>query len=268
MGRRKSPRVVVFLSGMTVPAARRDPRLRRYPLRRLRLPMAGGNLSIVVPGTDDWLHTGGWADAVDRGAEPPYWADVWPAAVAVARWLGRQGDLVGASVLDLGCGLGVPGAAAARGGAAVTFADLHRDALAFATFNARQQGAAPERIVAVEHDWHGEALPGPFDLICLADVSYRPVHHPALLRQVRRGLAEGGVAVHADPFRRESDDFLRQVGREFAVRQSTLATHFGAARQPIRLTLVGRHEAVFARWTRGPGNLGDESAAGPATEAR
>ena len=72
---------------MSVPAARNDSRLRRYPLRRLRLPMAHGTLDVVVPDAGAWLHTGGWSQRAARGEEPPYWADVWPAAVALARLL-------------------------------------------------------------------------------------------------------------------------------------------------------------------------------------
>src|SRR5689334_14192318 len=116
---------------MTVPEARLDPVLRRYPLRRHRLSVAGGALSIVAPDGGDWLHTGGWSTRAQAGQEPPYWADVWPSSVAIARWLCRRRDLAGMRALDLGCGIGVPGTAAARQGAAVVFADREADALAF-----------------------------------------------------------------------------------------------------------------------------------------
>ena len=255
---------------MTVPAARRDPRLRRYPLRRLRLPVARGTLSLVVPAAAEWLHTGGWAAAAARGEEPPYWADVWPAAVAVARWLLRRRDLHGVQVLDLGCGLGVPGTVAAHLGACVTFADLHEDALAFAAFNATHAGADSQRVRTVPHDWHGPTLPGTFAILCLADVSYRPVHHPALLRHLRACLADDGVAVHADPFRRESDGFVVQLAREFATAQATTDTHFGDRRLPVRLLLAARTAAALARWTARPGGAaaGDGSGARSATVAR
>lgn len=254
---------------MTVPAARRDPRLRRYPLRRLRLPMAGGTLSIVVPATAAWLHDGGWAAAAARGQEPPYWADVWPASVAIARWLARQPGLGGRRVLDLGCGLGVPGTAAARGGAEVTFADLHHDALAFAAFNAAAQGAPRERVRCVQHDWHGPTLPGQFDLVCLADVSYRPVHHAALLRHLREGLAADGLVVHADPFRRESDGFVAQLAREFAVHQDTCDTHFAEHRLPVRIALVARSVAALQAWRQvGEPRGADRKPGGAATEAQ
>jgi predicted nicotinamide N-methyase len=232
---------------MTVPRARRDARLRRYPLRRQRLPVAGGTLSIVTPGPGDWVKTGGWTERAQSGQEPPYWADIWPASVAVARWLCRRSDLAGRRVLDLGCGLGVPGAAAVRQGAEVLFCDLHADALAFAAFNAGEQ-RADGRWQTRQFDWHGEELQGAFDVVVLADVTYRGLHHRPILRQIQSALGHEGVTVHADPFRRESDGFLALARKHFACRTVNTDTHFSQRRVAMRFTFMARAEPVLAAW--------------------
>ncbi len=175
--------------------------LRRYALRRVRLPVGAATLSLVLPDASDWIRRGVWADATEAGAEPPYWVQVWPAAVAAARLLARLPSLTGQRVLDLGCGLGVPGVAAARAGAMVTFADREPDALAFAGWNAAYVAASAPATTRLL-DWSAATLDGRFDVIVLADVSYRPAHHVALQRHIRECLAEGGVVLHADPFRR------------------------------------------------------------------
>lgn len=208
--------------------------------------MAGGTLSVVVPDRGSWLKQRAADPAVRPGNEPPYWADVWPASVAVARWLMRRTDLSGRTVLDLGCGLGVPGTAAGRAGAAVTFADREADALAFACFNAEKAGAA--RPTACVLDWHQETIAGVFDVIVLADVTYRPVHHQPVLRQLRAALAPHGVCVHAEPFRRESDGFLVLARQNFCTREQTLATFFGVRKAPIRLTFLARQDQVLDDW--------------------
>ena len=254
---------------MTVPAARTDPRLKRYPLRRLRLPVAGGTLSVVVPDAGVWLHSGGWSARAAAGEEPPYWADVWPAAIALARWLCRRRDLSGRSCLDLGCGIGVPGIAAAWLGAAVTFADRAADALAFAAWNARHQRGGAAAVQATLHDWHQGTLPDAFDLLCLADVTYRPVHHRPVLRHLRECLRPAGLAVHADPYRRESDGFLAQARGEFASRLLPVATHWQQQRLPVRLWFFAHSEPALASWLGPPAMAArDGSAAAPATGGR
>ena len=240
---------------MTVPEALTHPRLRAYPLRRMRLPTAAGTLSLVVPDSGAWLRSAAGAARAgsvrpELGDEPPYWADVWPASVAIARWLCRRRDLAGTRLLDLGCGVGVPGAAAAMVGAQVTVADREPDALAFAEFNGRARPERPEfpAARAVPLDWSRETLAGCFDVICLADVTYRPAHHLPIRRHLAQCLAADGLLVHADPFRRESDGFLQRLLDDYAGRQMEVSTHWASKRLPVRLTFAARHEADLERW--------------------
>ena len=73
----------------------------------------------------------------------PYWAELWPSAVALARVVaGRR--VRGASVLELGCGLALPSIAAALGGARVLATDWSPEALVFAHRNAARNGALLE----------------------------------------------------------------------------------------------------------------------------
>jgi predicted nicotinamide N-methyase len=217
----------------TVPDAMADPVLRRYRLRRLRLPLARGVLSMVVPDAGHHVRDGSWAEAAARHDEPPYWVQVWPASVAVARLLARLPTLAEQRVLDLGCGLGVPGVAAARCGATVTFVDRELDALAFASWNARRQGGpAPS---ALRLDWGSDTLATVFDVIVLADVSYRPVHHLALQRHVTHCLAHGGVVIHADPERVESTSFVRWLRAHAPSRQQHVRTSFLERTIDVRL---------------------------------
>lgn len=250
---------------MTVPRARTDPKLARFPLRRLRLPTALGTLSIVLPRGAEWAqrheHRGS-AGGID---EPPYWADLWPASIAIGLWLARRRDLDGRTVLDLGCGLGLPGTAAAARAATVTFADRSADALAFAAFNARENGARTEPRCVV-HDWHRDQLAGPFDLVLLADVSYRPVHHAPILRQLHSGLSRRGVVVHSDPFRRESEGFLVQLKRQFATRELATEVHFEEARRPVRLVFAAREVGVLDEWVEVPGPAGRDRQEDPAAD--
>ena len=238
---------------MTVPEAIQHPALRRYALRCLRLPLGGAVLPLALPDAKDWRRRGHWAAATERGAEPPYWVQVWPASVALARLLWRFGQLKGHSVLDLGCGLGIPGIAAARLGALVTFADREPDALHFAQWNGRRMSTAAAGPATQLLDWSRDVVAGRFDFVLLADVSYRAPHHAPLRRQLEHALAPRGCIVHADPMRPESRVFLAQLERDFATLETTRTTHFGDKRVEVRLVVAARERSDLAQWTDAAG---------------
>ncbi len=246
------------MSEATVPAAKQDPVLRHYELRRARVPVPGGVLSLVVPDARAWARTGAGGQAPRRNAawEPPYWMQVWPAAVAAARAVVRLGCR-GLRVLDLGCGLGVPGVAAAANGARVVFADREADALAFAQWNAVrnsvEKDAATHRV-----DWARETVSGSFDVIVMADVSYRPLHHEPLRRHVATCVEPDGLVVHADPWRPESTPFLDWMRGAFAVQEEDCEVVFAERRTRIRVVIAARS------WSR----LSEVRNAGPQRSSR
>src|SRR5687768_7816263 len=67
-------------------------------------------------------------EAFEREEFLPYWAELWPSGVALAREVAGR-PLAGVRVLELGCGLGMPSLAAALGGAHVLATDWAPDAI-------------------------------------------------------------------------------------------------------------------------------------------
>lgn len=237
-----------------VPDAQRDPVLRRYPLRRLRIPVGPGQLSIVIPDDRAWLREGTWAHDVLRGKEPPYWCRIWPSAVAVARHLVRargqtdSNTFAGMRVLDLGCGLGVPGVQAAALGAELCSVDFESDALSFAHWNAKAQPGCLIPPTTQQVDWALGAVAGTFDLILLSDVTYHENHHAPVRRQVATALADGGCVLHADPGRDRSTDFLSEQNGDFARASWQRATTFLDLKADVRLTLLARTATDLQTW--------------------
>lgn len=204
-------------------------------------------MSLVVPDAAAWMRQGEWAAATARGAEPPYWVRIWPASVAMARLLWRRGSLAGLRVLDLGCGLGVPGIAACRAGASVTFADVQPSALAFASWNAARQGGEGKPAIR-QFDWLQADLAEMFDLLLLADVSYRPLHHAALRRHALGCLSPRGVLVHADPLRRESGAFVRWLHENLVTIEGRSSISFLGNRVDVRLCIAAREADALVPW--------------------
>ena len=134
----------------------------------------------------------------------PYWAELWPAGLALAEAL--PGDLAGVRVVELGCGLGVPSLVAAARGAEVTAVDWADDAIELLRDNAARNGLALE---AVHADWR--SFDGEFDLALAADVLYEARNVEPLVRLLPRLAPEALVALAGRPY---EDEFLQRVNSE------------------------------------------------------
>ena len=239
-----------------VPEAQQDPVLKRYPLRRQRIPIGSGQVSIVIPDDRAWMRKGAWAPAVLRGKEPPYWCRIWPAAVSVARHLARLGNanqpspLHGLRVLDLGCGIGLPGIQAAVLGAKLCSVDFEADALRFAQWNAEAQPSCAFAPTIQQVDWSQGIVAGTFDLVLLSDVSYHETHHAPIRRQLDQALAADGCVLHADPGRELSTRFLEQLDQSYVRLAWQRRTAYQDQVADVRLTLLARSPQHLARWSK------------------
>ena len=143
--------------------------------------------------------------AFDEDERIPYWADVWESAIVLAEELAAV-DGTGLTLLELGCGLGLPALAAARAGFTVTATDYESPALEGVRYNAARNGF--DAITTRELDWR--RLPadlGRYDRVVAADVLYES-HHPAALADViARTLKPNGLALVADPCRQKAAGF-------------------------------------------------------------
>jgi predicted nicotinamide N-methyase len=138
----------------------------------------------------------------------PYWAELWPSGVALARAIAARA-LRGARVLELGCGLGLPSLAAALGGGRVLATDWSPSALELLADNAERNGARLETAL-VRWEEPAELLDrAPWDLVLAADVIYERRNVPVLAGLLPR---LGGEVLLADPGRATLEDFLDEVG--------------------------------------------------------
>jgi predicted nicotinamide N-methyase len=140
----------------------------------------------------------------------PFWAELWPSGVALARAVSAQ-PLAGRRVLELGCGLGLVAVTAALAGARVLAADRSPEATAFAAANAAHNGVGLRTAVCAFAE-PGPLLAGaPWDLVVAADVLYEPRNVPELLWLLPRLLDDAGAVWLADPGRSMRDRFLAGV---------------------------------------------------------
>ncbi len=137
----------------------------------------------------------------------PYWAELWDSALAIAELLLSGGAGTGPClrVLDLGCGMGLTGSAAAMTGHRVLFADLEPPALLFAALNSLENHL---HVRTRQLDWRVDALHEEFDMIIGADILYERSQWEYLEPFWRKHLAPGGSILLGEPGRQSGDLFV------------------------------------------------------------
>src|SRR5262249_34138713 len=142
----------------------------------------------------------------DDPPEPPYWAHCWSGARVLAeRVPARAGR-----VLEIGCGLGLPGVVAARRGARTLFVDRVAAPLAFVRATLRANGV--DAIGLVVADVLAAPWGGGFDLVLAAEVLYDRGAFPSLARALAASLAPGGRVLLADGNRIDTGAFYDEAG--------------------------------------------------------
>ncbi|HEV2814059.1 MAG TPA: methyltransferase domain-containing protein [Solirubrobacteraceae bacterium] len=163
-------------------------------------------------------------EAFERDERMPYWAELWPSGVELARLVSAR-SLRGARVVELGCGgIALPSIAAALAGARVLATDWSEEALELAVRNAERNGASIAVEVCAWERPDALLARAPFDLVLAADVLYERRNVPLLLDLLPR-LSDSIWL--ADPNRPPLPDFLAGLAaRDVEVRSS------GAAEPP------------------------------------
>lgn len=130
----------------------------------------------------------------------PYWAELWPAAHLLVAALPH---VAGLSVVELGCGLGLPSLVAAARGARVTATDWATDAVHLLQRNAVRNGL---ELDAEVRDWR-RPWPDRFDLLLAADVLYERRNVEPVLERVQELAPAAILGLAGRPY---EDLFLRR----------------------------------------------------------
>ena len=201
----------------------------------------------VVLGTDLRLRMVETADAyallddlIDREAGDwrstrfPYWAEIWPSAIGLARWFAGPEAPAAGLACELGCGAGLVGVALARMGWRIQATDYVEDALVLAAHNARRNGAGGLHRVSYL-DW-GHPVGSPYPCLVGSDVAYERSVHPLLRRTVDALLEPGGRLILSDPGRPVARPFfesLRAAG--FRHRQEAMEVTWKSRSHPVEI---------------------------------
>ena len=160
------------------------------------ITVAGVRLDLLRPSSPESL-IDEEAFAVDEFL--PYWAELWPAARALAEALP---EVRGLRVVELGCGLGLPALVAAAKGARVTATDWSEEAIELLRENAARNNL---EVHAEVRDWRAP-WDDRFDLALAADVLYEERNVQPVAECLRTVAPAAVVALAGRPY---EEAFLR-----------------------------------------------------------
>jgi len=169
-----------------------------------RLRVGEIELSVLRPGDPEALID---EDAFAEDEFLPYWAEVWPAGLALAQALPARLDDI--RIVELGCGLGIPSLVAAARGAHVTATDWAQEAIDLLRENAARNRLSLRAEVA---DWR--AFAGSFELALAADLLYERRNVDPLLELLPILAPE---VLIAEPGRPAAAEFLRRAEERWEI---------------------------------------------------
>lgn len=148
-------------------------------------------------------------DAGETGVIDPFWAATWRAASGLDRFLDRY-ELKGTSVLELGCGTGHAGIAAALRGANVILTDGVEDPLHLVRLSTHRISECCE----IRRLRFGlDRLDQSFPIILGSDVTYLRQLWPELEQCLLDHLEGDGVVLLSDPYRIIANEFRDWIGK-------------------------------------------------------
>jgi predicted nicotinamide N-methyase len=177
------------------------------------VPIGGRDLGLLRPRDAEALLD---EHAFEHEEFLPYWAELWPSALALARTLAGRA-LHGARTLELGCGLGLPSLAAALAGGRVLATDWSPASVEMTARNAERNGLDVETLRCSWTEPEPLLAAAPWDLVLASDVLYEARNGDALAPLLPRLTGARGEVWLADPGRPPAAGFLAAVEHDFAI---------------------------------------------------
>ena len=138
----------------------------------------------------------------------PYWAELWPSAIALSRFLFNNSSLIkDKNVLELGCGLGLTSLALfSQKPHKLLLTDYEQSALDFSIKNFELNGFPKPATQLL--DWRKPNLKEKFNCIVGSDLVYEERFFEPLLNLFRNYLEHKSIIILAEPNRMVANEFF------------------------------------------------------------
>jgi len=181
----------------------------QYPVQ---LTQIGAEKAIYIPAYEAVKAI--YADLLESDpATPfPYWAKVWPSAIALLDVLKANPHLIqNKHVLEIGAGIGLPSLMMAGITKSIQVSDYDKEAIELLRKNIEHLEL--ENAEALQLDWN--ALPEAIhpEVLILSDVNYDPTQFDALISLIEKFILQGSTVILSTPQRIMASSFVLALSR-------------------------------------------------------
>ncbi len=141
---------------------------------------------------------------------PPYWAQVWPAAIALCEVIAEDTSLVkNQTVLELAAGLGLPSLLAAQFATQVTASDIAVNAVEIMKLSAQYNKL--QNMKCCEMSWSEPGISPQPDVLLVSDINYEPQSFNELYKTITGFINKGTTVLLSTPQRLVAKTFMEQL---------------------------------------------------------
>ncbi|MFZ4542808.1 MAG: class I SAM-dependent methyltransferase [Saprospiraceae bacterium] len=150
----------------------------------------------------------------------PYWAELWPSALALSKHMCEMNiEWSGKKILEIGAGLGLPSIVAGKLGGDITVSDYLPEAVAFSKQNCLRNLHTEGNFIAL--DWREPNLVEPVDILLAADIAYEKRMFPFLPGAFKQLCKSDGLILLSEPNRAFAKPFFAEMQKNgLKVKQS------------------------------------------------
>jgi predicted nicotinamide N-methyase len=179
----------------------------QYPVQ---LTQISADKAIYIPAYESVKAT--YADLLelDPNTPIPYWAKVWPSAIALLNVLQKHPNWIkDKNVLELGAGIGLPSLMMAGITRSIQISDYNLDAVALLQKNIEHLEL--ENTEALQLDWN--TLPEAIhpEVLILSDVNYDPTQFETLKIIIEKFIHQGCTVILSTPQRIMASPFVKLI---------------------------------------------------------
>jgi predicted nicotinamide N-methyase len=145
--------------------------------------------------------------AVDPATPFPYWAKVWPSAIALHNVLKKHPSLIkDKTVLELGAGVGLPALMIADITKSIIISDYDSEAVELLRKNITHLQL--QNAQAIQLDWNNVPENMKAEVMILSDVNYDPTQFETLTKLIEKFIHQGCTIILSTPQRIMASPFV------------------------------------------------------------